>query len=111
MNGKRLDSRAASNPMMKQIANMIKASMTGDIALLGRGWETEITDEKGNYCITINPTSRRTKRYASAMTMLFNTTDMTLEQLRMEAPDGSYTQYEFVNKKINAPIDPATFEE
>ncbi len=99
----------ASNPMMAQISYMMKASMSGDVGKLGRGWELSITHQDGEYQVVVTPVERRVKRYVSAMTMAFDDDTMTLNSLMIDESRGGGTRYEFTSKKLNGVIDQAVF--
>ncbi len=108
--GKVIEGASDDNPMMQQICNMLQASMTGDIAKLGRGWQTIITENDVQYEVSLTPLDRRTKRYIESLVMVFRKSDMTLDELRMNETSGGYTLYNFTNKVINEVIDPQMFE-
>ncbi len=108
--GKTIKSSASSNPMMAQISYMMQASMSGDVAKLGKGWKVDIKESTNQYTVIITPTDRRIKRYISSMTMTFCSSTMTLDKLLMEETNGGYTSYIFTNKAINQEIDPEKFE-
>lgn len=107
--GKTISTNASSNPMMAQISYMMQASMSGDIAKLGRGWELKIEKLEGQYKVSIAPTERRIKKYISAMTMLFDERSMTLDLLRIDESRGGFTAYSFTSKEVNREIDPIVF--
>ncbi len=108
--GKVIEGASDDNPMMQQICNMLQASMTGDIAKLGRGWQTTISENATQYEVSLTPLDRRTKRYIESLVMVFRKSDMTLDELRMNETSGGYTLYTFVNKVINEVIDHQKFE-
>ena len=107
--GKAISSNASSNPMIAQISYMMQASMSGDVAALGRGWELKIEKTESQYRVSITPTERRVKRYILAMTMLFDKCTMTLDSLRIDENRGGFTSYIFTSKELNMVIDPIFF--
>lgn len=110
-NGKKFTSGASStNPMMAQISFMMQACMSGNVSKLGRGWDMNIAKNKGSYQVVLTPTDRRVKKYISGMVMLFDNENITLNQLRIEESAGGYTEYRFVNKKLNQKIDSSYFK-
>lgn len=109
-NGKTHTSDAASNPMMAQISFMMQACMSGNISKLGRGWNMSIEKKEDSYQVVLTPTDKRVKRYISSMAMLFDKVTVTLNQLLIEESSGGYTEYRFVNKKLNQKIDCSYFK-
>ena len=107
--GKTISSSSSSNPMMAQISYMMQASMSGDVAKLGRGWELKIEKGESQYIVSIVPIERRIKRYISAMTMLFDQRTMTLDSLRIDESRGGFTSYSFTSKELNVEIDSKFF--
>ena len=107
--GKTISSNSSSNPMMAQISYMMQASMSGDVAKLGRGWDLKIDKTEDQYRVSVMPTERRVKRYISVMTMLFDQSTMTLNSLRIDESRGGFTSYHFTSKKLNEAIDPIFF--
>ncbi len=108
--GKSIEGSADDNPMMTQICNMLRASMSGDVGALGRGWQMRIDETDGEYVARLEPTDRRTKKYIESLVMVFCKENMTLDELRMNESSGGYTLYEFSDKEINGSIDPKNFE-
>lgn len=109
-NGKKLTSNATSNPMMAQISFMMQACMSGAVSKLGRGWDMSIERGKDRYLVVLTPTDKRVKKYINSMVMLFDAADITLNQLRIEESAGGFTEYRFVNKKLNQKIDNSYFK-
>lgn len=109
-NGRKLTSDASSNPMMAQISFMMQACMSGNVSQLGRGWDMNVTKTEGGYQVVLSPTDRRVKKYISGMRMLFDKANITLNELRIEESTGGYTEYRFVNKKLNQKINSSYFK-
>lgn len=104
--GKVYKSDASQNPMLAQVAAMMRGCMSGDISLFSQGWSIEITKtSSGEYQVELEPTNRRIKRYILSMVMNFNPEDMTLNSLRMNEASGGYTDYRFCNKVFNKKIE------
>ncbi len=107
--GKAATAQGGSNPMLKQITQMMKACMTGDVSQLGKGWETNYSYEKGKYIIELVPQDKRSKKYISGITLIFDGKDMSLEKLLMRETSGNYSLYEFSGKIFNRETDPSKF--
>ncbi len=108
--GRVIEGASEENPMMEQICNMLQASMSGDVAKLGRGWQMRVADHHTQYEVVLQPLDRRTKKYIESLVMVFRKSDMTLDELRMNDSSDGYTLYEFQNKRTNVVIDPTKFE-
>ncbi len=107
--GKKIESSASENPMMAQISYMMQACMSGEITKLGSGWLMTIEEQEGGYKVVITPNDRRIKRYVENMQMIFNQSDMTLNELQINEKKGGYTQYIFKDKRVNVEIDSSVF--
>lgn len=107
--GKKLVCDASSNPMMTQISFMMQACMSGEVSKLGKGWGMEINETTDLYEIKLTPTNRRIQKYISAMLMSFDKSDLTLILLRMNEASGGFTQYRFMDKKLNQGVEPSIF--
>ncbi len=107
--GKTIKTDAKSNPAMTQVSYMMQACMSGDVSKLGRGWNMKIVESESEYNITLTPTDRRIKKYISAINMVFDKKDVTLNTLQMNETSGGYTHYQFFNKKINSNFDHSVF--
>ncbi len=107
--GKTFESGADDNPMLGQIATMMRGCMSGDLEQFDSGWELSIAKVEGGYRASLIPTNRRIKRYISAIVMQFNGADMTLDELHMAEASGGGTTYLFRDKQLNGAIDSKVF--
>ncbi|MCC8036410.1 MAG: outer membrane lipoprotein carrier protein LolA [Rikenellaceae bacterium] len=99
-----------SNPMLKQLKNMLTACMTGDIKLLEAGSEVTYQETPQGYRLTICPSNRKARNQVSAIVLTFDKGDMSLVTLRMEEPSGDYTEYTFTKKIFNSTVDDSVFD-
>lgn len=99
----------ASNPIMMQVSNMMRAAMSGDIECFANGWDVEVTLFDKVYEVKIRPKDKKISRYLDSILMKFQLNDMTLNSLDMYDSRGGYTKYQFVSKKINKGINPDIF--
>ena len=88
----------SANPMLQQVALMIRASMTGDLSQFGQGWQIGYTEK-----------SKRARKYIDSITLCFDLRDMTLDRMELCETEGGHSVYEFRNKRFNLPVDPARF--
>lgn len=108
-NGKTVGVDMKSNPVMRQMSNMLTACMTGDLALFGKEAATEYWESDTAYTIVITPTNRRAKSHIAQIVLQFDKRDMTLVSMRMVENATDYTEYTFKNKKINDDISADKF--
>ena len=87
----------SANPMLQQVALMIRASMTGDLSQFGQGE------------VKMVPESKRARKYIDSITLCFDLKDMTLDRMELCETEGGHSVYEFRNKRFNLPVDPARF--
>lgn len=107
--GKKMSVDASSNPMMAQISYMMQACMSGDISKLGKGWSMNVEPIDNGYQVLLKPTVKRIQKYIVSMTMCFRDYDLTLDKLRIDEASGGYTEYTFMDKKMNKKIDRSYF--
>lgn len=108
--GKSSTVKIDSNPMLRQLRQMLAACMTGDVEMLGRGAELAFADGGDNFTVTVTPSERRARGMVRLITLTFDKGDMSLAALRMDEASGDVSEYRFFNKRFNAKIDPARFE-
>ena len=99
----------SANPMLQQVALMIRASMTGDLSQFGEGWQIGYTEKEGVGEVKMVPESKRARKYIDSITLCFDLRDMTLDRMELCETEGGHSVYEFRNKRFNLPVDPARF--
>ena len=99
----------SANPMLQQVALMIRASMTGDLSQFGQGWQIGYTEKEGVGEVKMVPESKRARKYIDSITLCFDLKDMTLDRMELCETQGGRSVYEFRNKRFNLPVDPARF--
>lgn len=109
VDGRRMASDGGSNPMLGQIAAMMRGCMSGDISQFTNGWSMSFEINDGSYVVTLSPESRRIKRYISSIIMSFDIDDLTLNTLVMNEASGGMTSYTFTNKELNKSFDSKIF--
>ena len=108
-NGKATVVKMISNPMMRQMGNMLTACMTGNLDLFGNQSVSEYYENQSYYTVVISPTNRRVKSYLKQIVLRFDKDDMTLSSMKMNENDTDYTLYEFSDKKLNGNVDDDKF--
>lgn len=107
--GQVTETATSANPMLQQVALMIRASMTGDLTQFGEGWQIDYTENGGTGTVKMVPESKRARKYIDSVTLRFDLEDMTLDGMALAETEGGYSVYEFRNKRFNLPVDPARF--
>lgn len=108
--GRSSSAKINSNPMFRQLQNILDACLTGNLNRLRQAGELSIEAGEQDYRMQIVPGSPAAATYISKIILLFDGSDMTLDELRFEQPSGDFTHYRFYNKKINEPVDEAVFK-
>ena len=108
-NGKATVVKMNSNPMMRQMGNMLTACMTGNLDLFGNQSVSEYYENQSYYTVVISPTNRRVKSYLKQIVLRFDKDDMTLSSMKMNENDTDYTLYEFSGKRLNGNVDDDKF--
>lgn len=107
--GQVTETSTSANPMLQQVALMIRASMTGDLTQFGEGWRIEYDEKEGTGSVRMTPLSRRARKYIDSITLCFDMTTMTLDRMELCETEGGHSVYEFGNKQFNLAVDPARF--
>lgn len=93
--------RMNSNPMLRQLQTILDACLTGNLDRLRASGRMEIELTDRGYRLKLVPLARAAQRYVSRIVLLFDRSDMTLDELRLEQPSGDFTHYRFRNKRLN----------
>lgn len=107
--GQVTETSTSANPMLQQVALMIRASMTGDLTQFGEGWQIEYDEKEGTGSVRMTPLSRRARKYIDSITLRFDMRSMTLDRMELNETQGGHSVYEFRNKQFNLAVDPARF--
>ena len=99
----------SANPMLQQVALMIRASMTGDLSQFGEGWQIGYDETEGAGTVRMVPLSRRARKYIDSITLRFDLENMTLDRMELNETEGGHSVYEFRDKRFNLAVDPAKF--
>lgn len=108
--GKRNVVSASSNPMLRQLSLMLRACMTGDVAMFNSGWQARYSEQGAEYIVELLPQDKRAKKYVSKVVLNFNKKDMSLNKMMMVEASGDYSNYEFTDKVFNVAIEESVFK-
>jgi len=107
--GQVTETATSANPMLQQVALMIRASMTGDLSQFGEGWQIGYDETEGAGTVRMVPLSRRARKYIDSITLRFDLENMTLDRMELNETEGGHSVYEFRDKRFNLAVDPAKF--
>ncbi len=99
-----------SNPLMRQLNQMLTACFLGDLKMFEKGSDVKYYETESTYTVIITPKSGRVKKYMSEVLLVFDKRDMTLNQMRMKEKNGDEVNYKFWDKKINKQIAVGRFK-
>jgi outer membrane lipoprotein-sorting protein len=98
----------ASNPIFKQINNLILSTVKGDI-LLNPDFEAKVFEDSKNYKLELLPKDKNMSEFISRIELILSKADMSVNSIKIEEPMGDYTNIKYSNKKINASIPENSF--
>ena len=107
--GQVTETATSANPMLQQVALMIRASMTGDLSQFGEGWQIGYDETEGAGTVRMVPLSRRARKYIDSIALRFDLENMTLDRMELNETEGGHSVYEFRDKRFNLAVDPAKF--
>lgn len=96
----------ADRQAFSAITNLIEGIVSGDL-LSGESMVPAFFRSKEGLLVELSPTDPRMTKRLKQVTLLFNTNDHTLLELRMEQPSGDFTLTRFSNSKFGV-VHPAT---
>ena len=108
--GEKTVANLSSNPMLRQLSEMLTACMTGDVSKFRVGWEIEYAQNNEEYILRLIPTNRRVSKMINSIVLHFIKTDMSLAQMKMNENGGDVSVYKFFNKIMNGELDPRVFD-
>jgi outer membrane lipoprotein-sorting protein len=99
----------ASNPIFKQINDLMLSTVKGDI-LLDPNFNSKVYESNKSYKLELLPQDKHMKEFISTIYLFLNKEDMSVNSIKIEEPMGDYTQISFKNKQLNATISEDSFK-
>ena len=87
------------NKEMQEMNNMLKVGMTGNLSNVSKDYLLEFFEDDQYYMVNVKPVNESAKKYM--LDIYFNKKDMSVDKMRMSENGGDYTEYQFLNKKLN----------
>lgn len=98
-----------SNKVFRDINNIILGAIQGTLLNDQKNFRSSITDSRTFYVVKLLPQSEKIRETLTEIILYFNKNDYSVERLVMREASGDYTRIDFNGKKINQPINDATF--
>ncbi len=99
----------ASNPVFKQINDLMLSTVKGDI-LLNPNFNAKVYESPDNYRLELLPQDKNIKEFISTIYLFLDKADFSVKTIKIEEPLGDYTNISFINKQINASIPENSFK-
>ncbi len=96
--------KVESNPMLRELKNILSACMTGEVMNSTKDFNHELKKEELKYTIIMTPKKKRVASKIKEIMLEFDRRNMCLNKMKMTQPNGDYTLYEFLDKEFNKQI-------
>lgn len=96
--------KVESNPMLRELNNILSACMTGEVMNTNNDFKHELRKEEFKYIIIMTPKKKRVASKIKEIMLEFDRRNMCLNKMKMTQPNGDYTLYEFFDKEFNKQI-------
>jgi outer membrane lipoprotein carrier protein len=106
--GKHSKASAKSSSRARTMKNILSSCLQGDISLID-GVTFSCEETVDSYLVTAK-LKKKTKSGVNKVVLSYDKADLTLNVLRMEESDGSYTAYTLLNKVLNQPVGNEIFK-
>lgn len=106
-NGKK-NSVNANNEVFKRINKLISGSINGQL-FNDKEFVISYFKEGNQTLAKFLPSDKGLKKYIQEVFLYFPNNETTVSKVKLIEPSGDYTEITFVNKEINAKIDPKIF--
>jgi len=115
-NGKTTTYDVASNGLMKEMKDVVSSCMTGNLQTMTGNYKIEYFQDSKEYLVKIFPLNEAAKAILDGVDIYFDKNDLIVTRMRMieaskdkKAKDKDYTEYQFLNVKLNATIPASRF--
>lgn len=92
--------KVESNPMLRELKNILSACMTGEVMNSTKDFNHELKKEELKYTIIMTPKKKRVASKIKEIMLEFDRRNMCLNKMKMTQPNGDYTLYEFLIKNL-----------
>lgn len=99
----------SSNPVMKQINDLISAVFTGTLDKMSGNYKIDFKFSVDDAVAVVAPKSSRISGIISLIKIVFNKETGDIKEIEVTEGSGSLTKYVFFNQKINQPISNEIF--
>ena len=99
----------ASYQMVTVMKSMLSSCLLGDFSGAGRDYQMSVSESKSAYLVEIEPRNKKIRKYLCKIEVVFDKTNLSVDQLIVREPSGDYTRHVFTNKKFNLPLPEQLF--
>ena len=97
--GKKNIMNLKDNKEMQEMNNMLKVCMTGNLSDVSKDYRMEFFEDDQYYMINVKHVNESANKYK--LDLYLNKKDISVDKMRMSEAEGDYTEYQFINKKLN----------
>lgn len=98
-----------SSKLFREIVKIMMSSVNGRGLTDAKSFTVAFYRAGAAWKVVLVPVQRETRKVFSAIELTFNTADYTVDEVRMDEPNGDATLVKLSNKRFNAALDDETF--
>jgi outer membrane lipoprotein carrier protein len=88
---------------------MMMSCFKGNLQVIEKKYSIQYFEDEKNYMTHLVPLDKNAGTYLKNIDMYFDKNDMTISKLIIVEPSNDYTEYVFINKKLNSAIPDEKF--
>ncbi|MCB9017130.1 MAG: outer membrane lipoprotein carrier protein LolA [Prevotellaceae bacterium] len=116
MNGKKTVYEVSSNGLMREMVTVISSCMTGNLQALNSNYKMQYYQNATEYLVKVFPLNATAKKYIEEVDIRLLKSDLSVSSMKMvepskkaDAEDKDFTEYIFLDKKMNVTIPASKF--
>ena len=98
-----------SNKMFSEISNMMIGTIQGNIFTDSERFEVKYFENNSQYLLELDPKLPEMKSMLKIIKIYIDKSDISVAKIKMIESSDDYTSIDFINRKLNQPIDNAKF--
>jgi len=99
-----------TNKLFKELTDMMMSCFKGNLQVIEKKYSVQYFEDEKNYITRLVPLDKNAGVYLKNIDMYFDKKDMTIDKLLIVEPSNDYTEYAFINKKLNTVISAEKFK-
>ena len=100
---------AGSNKIFREINRIMQGCINGTLLSDEKNFLASFAENSACWVITLKPLAPRLKASISQIVIFFNRKDYSVNRLEIYEPGGDCTKINFMDKKLNQPVDDEMF--